>query len=189
MGVPGFVLAAVRDGETAFAGFGETATGSGREPTGDTIMRIGSISKVFCGATLASMVADDEIGLADRLQDRIGDDFTVPEKDGRTIRIVDLVTHSAGLPREVRAGRRRPPDDPFAANTREAQIAGLAGDPFLFAPGTGALYSNYGFDLLGAALAGAGGKPYAELLQERVLAPLGMKDTALHAAAGGRGRG
>ena len=48
-------------------------------------------------------------------------------------------------------------------------VAATQGDPFMFAPGTGAFYSNLGFDLLGLALAGAGGKPYADLLAERVL--------------------
>ena len=179
MGVPGFVLAAVRNGETAFAGFGETATGSGTAPTADTLMRVGSLSKVFCGNTLASLISRHEIGLTDRLQDRLGDGFTVPEKDGHVIRIVDLVTHASGLPREA-VQSFGPPDDPFGVNTPEVQKASLAGDPLLFAPGTGVRYSNYGFDLLGAALAEAGGKPYAELLQDRVLGPRGMKDTVFN---------
>jgi D-alanyl-D-alanine-carboxypeptidase/D-alanyl-D-alanine-endopeptidase len=48
-GAPGLVIAAVRDGETAFAGFGEISKGSGKEPDEHTLMRIASISKVFCG--------------------------------------------------------------------------------------------------------------------------------------------
>ena len=44
-------------------GFGEIADGSGKEPDGDTLMRIGSITKVFAGATLASMVADGKVAL------------------------------------------------------------------------------------------------------------------------------
>jgi D-alanyl-D-alanine-carboxypeptidase/D-alanyl-D-alanine-endopeptidase len=174
-GAPGFVLGAVRDGETAFAGFGETVRGSGKAPDADTVMRIGSISKVFCGMTLASMVADDLLTLTDPIQDHLTG-LSVPQKDGRVLRIIDAATQSSGLPREVPQADA-PPDDPFAGNTIEAQAEGLAGDPFLFAPGTGALYSNWGFDLLGMALAGAGGKPYAELLRERVLDPLGMADT------------
>jgi serine-type D-Ala-D-Ala carboxypeptidase/endopeptidase len=177
-GAPGFVLAAFRDGETAFAGFGETAEGSGKAPDADTIMRIGSISKVFCGTTLASLAADGSLALTDPAQKHI-DALTVPEKDGRAVRIIDLATHSSGLPREV----PRPDasaDDPFGTNTPAAQKAGLEGDPFLFAPGSAVLYSNWGFDVLGMALAGAGGKPYAELLQERVLDPLGMADTRLN---------
>ena len=48
-GAPGLVIAAVRDGETAFAGFGEISKGSGKAPEPDTLMRIASISKAFCG--------------------------------------------------------------------------------------------------------------------------------------------
>ena len=48
-GAPGLVIAAVRDGETAFAGFGEISKGSGKAPDADTLMRIASISKAFCG--------------------------------------------------------------------------------------------------------------------------------------------
>ena len=175
-GAPAFVIAAVRNGETAFAGFGERAEGTGQAPEADTIMRIGSISKAFCGETLASMAAGGEVALTDRLQDRLDWDVTIPEMDGRPIRLIDLVTHAAGLPREV-PRPEAPEDDPFATNTSEAQIAGLAADPLLFVPGTGASYSNWGFDLLGAALASTAGRPYADLLAERVLAPLGMNDT------------
>lgn len=41
-------------------------------PDGDTPMRIGSITKVFCGATLASMVADGKVNFTDLLHDRLG---------------------------------------------------------------------------------------------------------------------
>jgi serine-type D-Ala-D-Ala carboxypeptidase/endopeptidase len=53
----------------------------------------------------------------------------------------------------------------------------LKSDPLLFAPGTGVLYSNFGFDLLAQALANATGKPYPDLLKERVLGPAGLNDT------------
>ena len=187
MDVPGLIIAAWHDGETAFAGLGETARGSGVAPDADTLMRVGSVSKAFCGTTLASMVADGEIGLTDALKDRLGEGYVVPERDGRRLRIVDLVTQASGLPREIPIGPAAE-DDPFDGNTPEAQIAGLAGDPYLFAPGTGAFYSNYGYDLLGAALAHAGGKPYAELLAERVLGPSGMADTVFTPSAEQAGR-
>ena len=183
-GVPGFVIAAVRDGETAFAGFGETVKGSGKEPGADTLLRIGSISKAFCGDVLGSLAADGTLALTDPLQDRIGPDFTVPQKDGRTLRLIDLVTQASGLPREVPNQTGGTADDPFAGNTRQRQIDELKGDPFLFAPGTGAHYSNWGFDLLGAALAETAGKPYADLLAERVLGPRGMTDTKPNLAPG-----
>jgi D-alanyl-D-alanine-carboxypeptidase/D-alanyl-D-alanine-endopeptidase len=185
--VPGFVMVAVRDGEIAFAGFGNIASENGKAPDANTIFRIGSISKVFCGTVLASLVLDGKLRFEDRLQDRLGYDVKLPEKGGRAIRLIDLVTQSSGLPREV-PREDGPPGDPFATNTRDAQIASLKGNPLLFAPSTAALYSNFGFDLLGAALANAGGKPYAELLKERVLDPAGMKDTIFNLRPGDEAR-
>lgn len=177
---PAFILVGVRNGEMAFAGFGNsTDRGGGKPPDADTMFRIGSISKVFCGEVLASLVLEGKLRFADRLQDRLGYDVKLPEKAGRAIRLIDLVTQSSGLPREV-PRPEAPPNDPFATNTRDAQIADLKNDPLLFPPGTAALYSNYGFDLLGAALANTGGKAYADLLKERVLDPLGMKDTVFN---------
>jgi D-alanyl-D-alanine-carboxypeptidase/D-alanyl-D-alanine-endopeptidase len=185
--VPGFMMVAVRNGETAVAGFGKIADKSDKVPDADTMFRVGSVSKVFCGEVLASLVLDGKVRFADRLQDRLGYEVKLPEKDGRAIRLIDLATQASGLPREV-PRPDAPPNDPFATNTREAQIADLKKDPLLFAPGTGALYSNYGFDLLGAALANAGGKPYADLLKERVLDPAGMKDTVFNLRPGDEAR-
>ena len=177
--VPGFILFAARNGATAFAGFGSITDKGGKTPDADTMFRIGSISKVFCGETLASMVLDGKVRFADRLQDQLGYGVTLPEKAGHPIRLIDLVTQTSGLPREVPRADG-PLSDPFGTNTREAQIADLKTDPLLFPPGTAALYSNYGFDLLGSALANAGGKSYADLLKERVLDPAGMKDTVFN---------
>ena len=125
--VPGLIFGAVRNGETAFAGFGEIADGSDKVPGGDTMFRIASVSKVFCGSVLSSLVIDGKVQLTDRLQDRLGYDVTLPEKDGRALRLVDLVTQASGLPREV-PRPDAPPNDPFSTNTKEAQIAALKED-------------------------------------------------------------
>lgn len=177
-GVPGLVMGVIQDGETAVAGFGEIATGSGKAPDGDTMMRIGSITKVFTGATLASLVADGTVALSDPLQEHLGWGITVPSRDGHVIRLIDLVTHTSGLPREVER-EPGPSDDPFATLTEEVYSRALAADPLLFPPGTGGLYSNFAFDVLSAALGHAAGKPYADALKERVIDPAGLKDTVL----------
>jgi D-alanyl-D-alanine-carboxypeptidase/D-alanyl-D-alanine-endopeptidase len=96
--------------------------------------------------------------------------------------VVDLATHSSGLPREVER-EPGPPDDPLSTLTLEAYRKGLASNPLVFAPGTGALYSNFGFDILTAALAHAAGKPYDAILKQRVLS-----DTLLAPPAGDSAR-
>jgi D-alanyl-D-alanine-carboxypeptidase/D-alanyl-D-alanine-endopeptidase len=171
---PAFVIGAIRNGETVVRGFGKIAEGSDKEPDGDTLMRVGSITKVFCGATLAAMAADGTVKFGDPLQDRLGWDVKIPERDGKKIRLIDLATHSSGLPREAEGTEG---ENATSDRSKEDYVKALASDPQLFAPGTGILYSNFGFDMLAQALANAGGKPYPDLLKERVLDPAGLKDT------------
>jgi D-alanyl-D-alanine-carboxypeptidase/D-alanyl-D-alanine-endopeptidase len=183
--VPGLVIGVVRNGETVVRGYGQISDGGGKEPDGDTLMRVGSITKVFCGATLASMVADGKVGFTDSLQDRLGWDVKIPERDGKSIRLIDLATHASGLPREAEGA---PGETPTSDRSKEDYVSSLTPDVLLFAPGTGVLYSNFGFDLLAQALANAGGKPYPDLLKERVLDPAGLKDTHFDLAEADKSR-
>ncbi len=188
-GAPGLVIAAVRDGETAFEGFGRINDAGTTEPDEHTLMRIGSISKSFCGDLMGAMLVEGTIGITDPLSKHLPKDWSVPDRDGRTLRLIDLVTQASGLPREVPNQTGGTPTDPFAGNTYDLSRAELAKpDPYLFTPGTGALYSNWGFDLLGLALSTAGGKPYAELLSDKVLAPRGLTDTRFNLAPGDEAR-
>ena len=116
-----------------------------------------------------------KVDLTDKLQDRLGWNVTVPERDGKSIRLIDLATHASGLPREAEV--KAVGNSPTLMGTKEDYIASLTSDALLFPPGTGFLYSNFGFDLLAQALSNAAGKPYADLLKERVLDPAGLKDT------------
>lgn len=170
-GVPGLVIAAVRDGESAIATFGEIGIGSGRQPNGETQIGVGSITKSFTGLALAHAVADGTVALTDPAGPHISLVDTLPERGGRHIRLVDLATHASGFPRELAPveGVERYSDASFAAN--------LNNDPLLFAPGEGMAYSNIGFDLLAMALSERLGMPYADLLQESVLDPIGLSAT------------
>src|SRR4051795_3883441 len=58
-------------------------------------------------------------------------------------------------------------------------MTSLAASSIMFRRGTAAAYSNLGFGLLGRALEGAAGQPYATLLHDRITGPLGMPDTVL----------
>ena len=75
------------------------------------------------------------------------------------------------------------PVGPPGATVRHllAHASGLAfeGDQVLARPGTRRIYSNPGFDLLGAILAERDGRSIHEALRHRVLEPLGMTGTTL----------
>src|SRR6185436_19351985 len=63
-------------------------------------------------------------------------------------------------------------------STREA--VGIFADWALInEPGTAYSYSSYGYNLLGAVIEGASGKPYGQVMTEMVWTPLGMTSTRL----------
>jgi serine-type D-Ala-D-Ala carboxypeptidase/endopeptidase len=177
-GATGMVLAVVDGDDDVVVGHGETAKGSGREPDGKSLVRLGSISKVFAGELLGGLAAEGRLSLTAPLQRHAPPGVRVPGDPGRPITLLDLATHAAALPRELPV--ERPADAaPFAWPTAADRFAWLAGHELPWAPGSLAAYSNVGFDLLGAGLAAATGTSYAELLRQRVTGPLGMADTTL----------
>jgi D-alanyl-D-alanine-carboxypeptidase/D-alanyl-D-alanine-endopeptidase len=179
---PALVLGVVHGGQTSIQGFGRRADDPNEPPSADTLFRIGSITKAFTGQVLASLAADGIVSLADPLTKYAPEFIATMSEGGRPIRLIDLATHSAGLPREVPRAPG-PPDDPFANITLDAFAAWLKANPLMFTPGTSISYSNFGFDLLAAALARAAHEPYPDLLEARVLRPLGLSNTTFAPSA------
>lgn len=174
-GAPGMVLAVVRGRETLVQGYGETGKGTGQEPTGRSLLRLGSVSKVFATEVLASMAADGSVRLTDPLQRYAPAGVNVPRFGDREITLLDLATHSAGLPREIGSAPSDAP--PLTSPTKEQRWRFLGGYQLPWAPGTVVAYSNIGFNLLGDALGIAAGKDYSVLLHDRITGPLVMADT------------
>jgi D-alanyl-D-alanine-carboxypeptidase/D-alanyl-D-alanine-endopeptidase len=176
-GAPGMVLVIVRGDQTLVRGYGETEPGNKHTPDGTTLLRIGSVTKVFTTEVLASLAAEGKLVLTDPLQRFAAGGAKVPAFGGaRPITLLDLATHSAALPREITG------DAPEGATyltwpTRDARWKWLSGYALPWAPGTTAVYSNIGFNLLSDAIEAAGGQPYPDLLRSRVTGPLGMVDT------------
>jgi len=80
--------------------------------------------------------------------------------------LLDLATHSAGLPREI--GEVTANEIPIIWPTKEERWSDL-GATSCFRLGTIAVYSEVGFDLLADALAAAGGRDYLALLLDRMI--------------------
>ncbi len=89
------VGAIVGDAEAA-VGVGRTGPG-GASPGGATSFQIGSVTKVFTSLLLADAVQRGDVALDQRLDSIFPGTATHP--DGRPITLVDLATHTSGLPR------------------------------------------------------------------------------------------
>src|SRR6266536_391902 len=156
-GAPGLVLAVVRGEESVVLGFGETRPGGKVEPDGRSILRMGSIAKVMAGQMLASMAADGTVKLVDPLAKYAPSGAKVPAFAGREITLLDLATYTAGLPRELPdAPDPQPGQNPFTGFQADAYWRWLPQAKLPYAPGSGAMYSNLGFGLLGVPLAMTG---------------------------------
>ena len=155
---------------------------------GRTIFEIGSITKVFTGILLAEMAQRREVSLEDPVQDLLPRGTTVPSRNGRQIRLVDLATHSSGLPRMPNNFAPADPQNPYVDYTEDRLYLFLRGHQLMRDVGESAEYSNLGAGLLGHALSLRAGKPYEELVTERILGPLGMTSTRIVLSADDRVR-
>ena len=151
----------------------------GRPLDAHSLFEIGSITKTFTAVALARMAADGTVRLDQPVADLLPRGAVVPSRAGRPIRLVDLATHTSGLPRLPDNLKPRDLADPYADYDGARLLAFLAHYELPRDPGAQYEYSNLGAGLLGYALARRAGVPYEQLVRERILRPLGMTETAI----------
>ena len=176
--VVGLVIGMVKDGKSRIITYGETIKGSGIGPNGNTLYEIGSVSKVFTGVLLASLIQSDDVNLTDPLQKYLPPSVTAPVADGKPITLEHLATHTSGLPRMPDNFKPADPLNPYADYTIEQMYLFLNGHELRRPPGQYE-YSNYAMGLLGQLLAHHKGMTYEQFLRDRISKPLGMKDTGI----------
>ncbi len=163
-----------------------------RELGADSRFEIGSISKAFLGLLVARMVERGELDLDQPVAELLSTDSPLPEYEDRPIRVIDLLTHTSGLPRLPDNFEIADPNNPYADYTPEKLLDDLAAAELESAPGERYVYSNFGYMVLSLALVHHTGKPLAELFDEQIFKPLGMNQTSLSGSTvqghGGPGR-
>jgi serine-type D-Ala-D-Ala carboxypeptidase/endopeptidase len=142
----------------------------------DTEFEIGSVTKTFTALLLADAVVRGRASLDDPVTKYI--EAPGLTKDGKSVTLGQLATHSSGLPRLPRNLAPANPADPYADYDATKLKAFVAGDVLQRAPGSAYEYSNLGAGLLGYALTLRDGG-YEKALRERVLAPMRMTDTGI----------
>jgi serine-type D-Ala-D-Ala carboxypeptidase/endopeptidase len=153
-------------------------SGNMRPLDGDTAFEIGSVTKVFTALLLADAVQRSEVALTDPVAKLLPAGLAIPQRDARSITLVDLATHTSGLP--FMPDDLPPFDDVAGAKDADAKIYRfLANYTLTTSIGTEWNYSNIGYWLLAKALASREGKDYETLLRERILLPLQLEDTAI----------
>jgi len=159
--------------------YGSLDKGDLRPLNGDTIFEIGSATKVFTSLLLADMVQRGEVALSDPIEKYLPSDVKVPQRGGRSITLVDLATHTSGLPRLPTNMAMKDPANPYADYTVEQLYQFLSTYQLTRDIGSQFEYSNLGGGLLGHVLARRAGMDYETLVRSRIAGPLDMTSTAI----------
>ena len=151
----------------------------------DTIFRIASMTKSFTVAGVMILVDEGRLSLLDPVEQYLPEFKGIkvnpcPEppagqtcalvNPNRPITILDLMTHTSGLPGQ---GARGP--EPFKSLAERVSVG--AHIALLAQPGTKWIYSQIGYAALGRIIEVCSGKSYEDFLAERLFHPLGMEDT------------
>jgi D-alanyl-D-alanine carboxypeptidase len=176
-GPPG-AIAVVQRGDAIdahAAGAGEVAGGT--PPGVDDAVRIANVSMAFNGAAALLLVSDGTLSLSDSIGKRLP---TLP-RAWRRVTLRQALQHTSGLPdfsttkawqQAVNASPLQPPPPPQL-------LSYVRSKPLDFAPGSAYRFSNTDNVVVGLMIEAATGSTYADVLQARVDAPLGLTATSL----------
>ncbi|MFG2134643.1 serine hydrolase domain-containing protein [Streptomyces sp. NPDC048751] len=168
-GSPSVVCGVIRGAHAYAVG----ASQDGPAPDGRTVFQLGSIGKTLTATALARAVCAGTTRLDAPLV--LPPRFRIPSKGSRRITLVDLATHTSGLPSlPPNLLAEADPYDPYAHYTLDDLAVGLAETTLSTEPGSAYQYANLGFGLLAQALAF---DDVDEMLRRRVTAPLRLTDT------------
>ena len=173
-GIPGLAVALVDADRTLWVeGFGHLDRRGSAPVTADTIFSVQSMSKLFTATAVMQAVAAGRLDLDAPITTYLPE-FTVhsafEEHPERKITLRMLLSHTAGFTHEAPVGNNNDLDPgDFNAHVRSISDTWLR-----FPVGSGHAYSNLGIDLAGYILQRVEGKPFAEVMRDSLLEPLGM---------------
>ncbi|MGO9111302.1 MAG: serine hydrolase domain-containing protein [Thermoguttaceae bacterium] len=190
---PGAALAVAYHGRLVYArGFGY-ADVERREPMRPAaLFRIASISKPFTAATVMQLIQQGKLHLDERVLPLLKlephlERGTHMDPRWHRITVRQCLQHTAGCNRDKSF-------DPMSAQTAEQVAKALRvslpihpkqiisytmGKPLDFDPGTAYVYSNFGYCVLGRVIEAVTGKAYHEVVRERILARVGIRNMQL----------
>jgi CubicO group peptidase (beta-lactamase class C family) len=172
--IPG-VVAAIAHGETLLLskGYGYANLEREERVTPEHIFRIASHSKTFTATAVMQLVERGALRLDDPLAAYIPWLMNVTALAEVTVR--QALNHTTGIVRNGDDADYWQLDQPFPDDAELRRLVEHGGA--VLPPNTSFKYSNIAYGLLGLVIAAASGIPYHDYVRERIIAPLGLRDT------------
>lgn len=174
---PGITVSVVQDGAVIFAkgyGYADYAKRLPVDPQRSGFI-VGSITKTFIATAIAQLIDRGVIGSFDDPANRYLKRIQLPGERGARVTIAHLLNHRAGY-EDIDFGYLDP-------SGKDAQLPLTAPEILRFMPqlvmepGGPAVYSNWGFSVLGFLIEDVTGQRIDAFLKENIWAPLGMVST------------
>lgn len=175
----GLSIGILKNGVVSTYNYGETARDDHKLPDANSVYEIGSITKTFTATLLAYYVNQGKLKLKDPITKYLPDSVAANTML-QEITLEMLSNHTSGLPRlpDNFTDHSSSAEDPYKDYTKEYLFAYLKSCKPVGKPGEHYAYSNLAVGLLGTLLETISGKPYAQMVDEIICQPLGMKSTA-----------
>lgn len=148
--------------------------------------RIASTTKTFVATVVLQLVAEGEIGLDDTVERWLPGLVAANGNDGTKITVRHLLGQKSGLPDylgDLPLERATSPEEfrqeRFRVHSPEQLVAMAVRNQREFVPGTKWAYSNTNYVLAEMIVEKATGAPWQQAVHERIVEPLGLKDTIL----------
>jgi D-alanyl-D-alanine carboxypeptidase len=167
-------LAIVKDGKVLYSraiGYSQISGTEKKPLTTANRFRIGSITKTFTATIILQLVEDRKLKLTDNLGK-----FLPQVPNANKITIQQILSHRSGIPNVFREqnAQGNVKTNPMTKEEHLALIVKATPD---FEPDTKSQYSNSGYFVLGLIIEKVTGKSYPEVLQEKIVRKIGLKDT------------
>jgi CubicO group peptidase (beta-lactamase class C family) len=175
---PGAAALVIYNGDTVFQrGYGVTDLRSLQKIDAHTNFRLASFTKQFTATCIMLLARDGKLHYDDHLTDF----FPEFPAYGKSITVRNLLNHTSGLEDYGELLMKQYPDTPpeKIPQIHDARVLQLMEQQTAtkFPPGTQWEYSNSGYAVLAMIVEKVSGKPFGQFLQERIFAPLKMKNT------------
>jgi CubicO group peptidase (beta-lactamase class C family)/D-alanyl-D-alanine dipeptidase len=172
--LPALSIALVDDQSLVWSrGFGYQDPHKKIAATGDTLYRVGSVSKPFTVLLLMLFV---ELGLIDldAPVEQYLPEFQPVNKTDKKITLRQMVSHRSGLVRESPVGNYFDATQPSLAET----VKSINKTELVYTPESKTSYSNAALATVGYVLERTQKEKFETLMQRKLLDPLGMKDSS-----------
>jgi beta-lactamase class C len=169
----GLAVGIIEDGEIRFLqGYGQTAAG-GNEPVNvNTVFRWASLSKGVAGDMVALLAAENKLSLHDPVARWVGS-MRLPGGAEHRATLADMLSHQLGIFGHAQDSKLEDDQDPRFLRSTLSTLNQIC------PPGQCHAYQNVAYDGASEAVERVTGRPYREVVRERLFLPLGMTSASM----------